>query len=422
MATDRLAAYLHGDLIGEVRRGRRATVSLEWDRAWQPGPVTLSESFSLIPAVDPPDEAVSNWLGGYAPEGNQRVALAEARGVGPDDLFGLLAEFGGSMAGAVTLRLPDEPDHHVPRYEPLTAAMIGRRLRQAVERHDLGAHDDSRSMIPGFQPKLLLARLDGRWLEPHGRAHSTHLLKPRLDSRPHSLANEYYAYLLARRLGLANYDVEWSRFGGRTALVVERFDRRVDGDAVGLIHQEDLAQALGLDWRDADAKFQDPRRPRRRDRPSAGRIAELLGSAPRSGDLVTGWLRRLTFVALIGDNDAHAKNVALLHEPGRTRLADVYDSVPNLFQPGRLNYDMALAVDGVFDQRRISLAHLVAEGVSWGILPSATVTSVVTDTIAGFGSAVEEVTPPRTATAGLRRRFATTAQRLLAGQEIGDPA
>ena len=37
--------------------------------------------------------------------------------------------------------------------------------------------------------------------------------------------------------------------GARQYLVIERYDRAVDGETVTLIHQEDAAQALGLDTR-----------------------------------------------------------------------------------------------------------------------------------------------------------------------------
>ena len=57
-------------------------------------------------------------------------------------------------------------------------------------------------------------------------------------------------------------------------------------------------------------------------RPSAYRIAELLGSL-RGGETGRDLLRRLTFTVLLGDNDAHAKNLGILHLPGRSVLADV---------------------------------------------------------------------------------------------------
>jgi hypothetical protein len=114
---------------------------------------------------------------------------------------------------------------------------------KAVSEGDLSSDDQSRSMLAGYQPKLLLARFGDQWHVPRGRAHSTHILKPRL----------------------------------------------------------------------------------------------------------------------LGDNDVDAKNIGILHLPGRSVLADVYDAVPNLFRHGRINYDLALAVDRSFDHRRISAAHLIRD-------------------------------------------------------------
>ncbi|MDR1513040.1 MAG: HipA domain-containing protein [Propionibacteriaceae bacterium] len=409
---DLLDLHFHGARVARIRRTRdRRRVELSWDDPLDLRGVVVTEGFAVGPGVTPSAEAVSNWLGGYAPEGNQRQAMADARGIAPDDLFGLLREFGGSVAGAVSIRAPGEPESARPRHQPIESRVIGRRLRQAVERGDLGIQDDSRSMVPGFQPKLLLARLNGRWREPRGRAHSTHILKPRLDSRPQAVHNELYSLTLAARLGLAGGGAEISRFGDQTALVLPRFDRTVDGEHVGLIHQEDFAQALSLNWLDAESKFQDPRSPRRLDRPSAYRIAEMLGSLPRSGDILPAWLRQFVFRLLIGDNDAHAKNFALVHD-AETRLADVYDAVPNLYQEDRVSYDLALAVDGEFDWRRVTAKRIRGEAASWGLMTDRDVAAIVGDTVSSFASAVAEVAPPRGSTPGLRKHLLSNAQRL----------
>ena len=74
-----------------------------------------------------------------------------------------------------------------------------------------------------------------------------------------------------------------SAHGARQYLVIERYDRVVRGETVTLVHQEDAAQALGLDWVDDHAKFQNPEAPRDSRRPSAYRIAELLGSLQGHG-------------------------------------------------------------------------------------------------------------------------------------------
>ncbi|MCW2896858.1 MAG: hypothetical protein JWO75_6347, partial [Actinomycetia bacterium] len=271
----------------------------------------------------------------------------------------------------------------------------------------------------GYQPKLLLARFGGQWYLPRGRAHSTHILKPRLEGRPYGLAREHYGHALAAELGLARYQTQLVGTGTRQYLVIERYDRVVDGESVRLIHQEDAAQALGLDWVDDHAKFQDPHAPRDSRRPSAYRIAELLGSLQGEGHPVADFLRRLTFTVLLGDNDAHAKNFAILHLPGRSELADVYDAVPNLFQEGRVDCNLALAIDGSFDHRRVSAVHLIHEAESWNALRAGEAEQVVTTTLADFAKSLERVRVPRGVPAAAAAQLAWNAERLRAGAEIG---
>jgi serine/threonine-protein kinase HipA len=332
----------------------------------------------------------------------------------------MLSEFGSSIAGAVTISDPDIQSRTQPRYEPISDNQIIQRLRRAATDGDLGSDDQSRSMLAGYQPKLLLARLDGNWYLPRGRAHSTHILKPRLPGRPDRLAREYYGHALAAELGLAHYRTELVGNGARQYLVIERYDRAVDGETVTLIHQEDAAQALGLDWVDDHAKSQDPDAPRDSHRPSAYRIAELLGSLQGEGKPVADFLRRLTFTVLLGDNDAHAKNLAILHLPGRSVLADVYDAVPNLFQAGRIDCNLALAIDGSFDHRRISAAHLIREAERWNALGTGEAEQIVTATLSGFAKALDRVTVPSGVPAPAAAQLAWNVERLQAGDEIGE--
>jgi serine/threonine-protein kinase HipA len=208
--------------------------------------------------------------------------------------------------------------------------------------------------------------------------------------------------------------------GARQYLVIERYDRAVHGESVTLIHQEDAAQALGLDWVDDHARFQGRGAPRDSRRPSAYRIAELLGSLQGQGQPVAGFLRRLTFTVLLGDNDAHAKNLAIVHLPGRSVLADVYDAVPNLFREGRIDYSLALAIDGSFDHRRISAAHLICEAQRWNALATGEPEQIVTTTLADFAKALDRVTVPPGVPAAATAQLAWNVERLQAGAEIGE--
>lgn len=417
-----LHVYLHDAYLGRVTRAGRDMhrVAFVWDPSYEAGPVTLTESFSAAPGVNPSVNAVSNFFGGYAPEGTQRAAIADRRGLDANDLFGLLREFGGSIAGAVTFH-PDTPRKMTPAYALLNDREVSQRLLQAVEQHDLGIQDDSRSMLPGFQPKLLLARFGNDWYAPHGRAHSTHILKPQLASRPDAVYNEFYGHELARWIGLASSSIEVLTAAKTTYLSIERYDRIVNGTHVALAHQEDFAQALGLDWRSAAFKFQDADFPSRPGRPSNYLVAELTGSIASTADLQSEWLRQLIFHVLIGNNDAHAKNIGLMHRPGDTTLTEIYDAVPNLYQEDRINWDMAMAIDGVFDHRRISVERISAEAASWAVIPSKRIDEIVGSSLHRFGEALAAVTPPASCTDGLPERLQWNHDRLANGNEISTP-
>jgi serine/threonine-protein kinase HipA len=287
-----------------------------------------------------------------------------------------------------------------PHHTAIDDTTAAQRLMQAVERHDLGLQDDSRSMLPGFQPKLLLTRFGSQWHEPHGRAHSTHILKPQLHSRPHQIYNEYYSHQLSRAMGLSQFYSEVISVGQTTFLCIERFDRVVDGTSVSLVHQEDAAQALGLDWQNSEIKFQDSRWPTNPARPNVRKIAEITGSLPNALTETAQWLRQLIFHVLIGDNDAHAKNVGFVHKSSGTRLSELDDAVPNLYQSGRISWDMAMAINGDFDQRKMSAESIAREASSWSVLRPDTINGVIEATLREFADAQASVQSIRITAAG----------------------
>ncbi len=418
-----LDLFLHEDFVGTVESDARdrSRVTLAVDRGYSSGAILLSEAFATLPGRRPPVDAVSDFLGGYVPEGNHREKMAAKRHIDSADLFALLNEFGGSIAGAVTLRRPGESGSSRPEYEPLTDRALAAKLRQALKESDQGIPDDSRLTLPGYQPKVLVAEVEGQWAYPHGRAHSTWILKPQVATRPKRLYDEHYSHLLARHIGLSAYRSEIRKAGRTTYLAIERFDREIVDGGVHLRHQEDLAQAMGLDWRDTDVKFQEPGWPTDPRRATARRIGQLLGSIPGGDATVAQWLRQLTFHVAIGNNDAHAKNVALMHLSTGTELAPIYDALPNLFQEGLIKYDLALAIDGVFDHRRMSVDRVGAEATSWGVIAATRAETIIGETLAAIEGALDTVKHPKLISPGLGEQLRWNVQRLLAGAEISEP-
>lgn len=420
-----LVVWLHDRVVGELRRGPDPSrVWLNISADFDTGTVTLTDSFTVIGGTRAPVDVASNFLGGYVPEGRHRTVMASRRGVDAGDLFALLREFGGSMAGAVTVRPPRDGEGPTPAgwVESLSEKELAGLLRQALRDTDQGVPDDSRSTLPGFQPKVLACRTAGGWAQPHGSAHSTHILKPEVPQRASRLVDEHYGHLLAQESGLSAFASELLAADDVTFLSIQRFDRMPLADgSVALIHQEDAAQALGLDWRTPEAKFADPHWPDNPGRASAKRVAQLLATDPGGAALLRDWVHRLVFSVVLGDNDAHAKNIALLHTGQGTSLAPVYDAVPNLFARGMIDegFRLAFPVDGSFDHRQVSVASLVAEVQSWRLISDSTAHETVVEAVDMCARAVRVVPPPAGVSEGLVDKLQWTAGRLTAGDPVG---
>jgi serine/threonine-protein kinase HipA len=156
---------------------------------------------------------------------------------------------------------------------------------------------------------------------------STHIAKLAhpVDSQARDVVHTEVASLdLARALGLTTIDAELIDFNGQLAIVVLRYDRFTGPDGrIQRVHQEDGAQALGINTDDPNRKFQ-----RSRDLPSLQKFADVL----RAGGTEPHKLLALTtFNLAIGNTDAHAKNISFIrHSDGDVSLAPAYDVAMHL--------------------------------------------------------------------------------------------
>jgi serine/threonine-protein kinase HipA len=136
----------------------------------------------------------------------------------------------------------------------------------------------------------------------------------------------------------------------------------VEEDRVYRVHQEDFAQALGLP---ADLKYE--RRGREGRRFDAAAIARILDATDRPALAREQFLRLTLFNLLVGNNDNHAKNHALLHVPGQAPvLAPFYDLVPVQMVAG-FREDLAFRIGDAYLPHEITVADLEGFCVALGI-------------------------------------------------------
>lgn len=413
--TDTLDAWLYGTHVARLHRAGDRTapgVDLRWtsdalDR-WGVGARVLSHLLPTTDATEPPPHPakVAAWLDGLMPEGRTREQMALDAGVDPDDAVAFLAHYGADTAGALVL-LPHGTTPAPRRAAPerLDDAGVARLLRAAIARAGgAGRTEHLTSSLPGMEPKITLLHDDHGWARAHGTTPTTHILKAARpsDSPTADLVNTEAASLdLARRIGLTTVDAHVTELDGERCLVVTRYDRVPGPDGVQRLHQEDTAQALGINTRDPERKFQHGRA-----LPSLARIARVLRDDGTRPDPL---LALTTFNLAVGNTDAHAKNISLLrHAGGTVRLAPAYDVSMHLHH-AHASRVFAMDVAGERDMDALTGEHLVAEGASWGV-PRRRAHRVVSQTLEALADALGAV--DRSAHPGVdRHAWRTVEQR-----------
>ncbi|MBI5442218.1 MAG: type II toxin-antitoxin system HipA family toxin [Deltaproteobacteria bacterium] len=317
--SEQLVIYLNGRRVGHLTVEPHARYSFAYHPEWL-GRVDASVLSLSLPLTPEPYgyERARPFFAGLLPEGTVRQAVARRYGVSPTNDFRLLEAIGGECAGAVSLLTPDSSPVQTYEYRRLESESLRALVSERRWRPLLVGAEGVRLSLAGVQDKLPVY-LDGDdVLLPEGGAPTSHILKPPIPDLPESVENEAFCMELAHRLGVP---VPRSRLRLDPVLLfeIERYDRTRDEEGrLVRLHQEDLCQALGIP---PEAKYE------AEGGPSAADCARLLDEHSASPALDRrALIRWVIFNVLVGNADAHAKNVSVLHQGGKTvRRAPFYD-------------------------------------------------------------------------------------------------
>lgn len=287
------------------------------------------------------------WFSNLLPEGRLRQWIADARGVSETLELELLAEVGHDLPGAVRVTDDGAP----------SAALDPPTGREVVTNTDGGPGDRSawRFSLAGVAMKLSMLQRGERFTAPGVGEGGDWIVKLPDAVYPDVPTNEYAMMELARRVGievpqtrlvhrdaLSDVPDEFWPSGEHLAYAVRRFDRTPDR---GLVHMEDLAQVRGFYPED---KYSG----------SFETVAALVYRGRDTTSLLE-FARRLAFIVLVRNGDAHLKNWSLLYEDPRVpRLAPAYDMVSTaMYQPAGRSEDLGLKLGESRSFESVSLAR-----------------------------------------------------------------
>ena len=313
-----------------------------YDETWQEWPLSPQLPLAEKHFVDRHENLQVEWFfDNFLPEGRVRRLIANRDRIAVQDTWAFLMRHGQDMAGALSLHQVDTFTDSPGGLLPLSPGELQEKIRDTHERHLplMAAWDGMRMSLAGAQEKLgLLIRDDGSMFLPTGNSASTHIVKPENISPdfPFCPANEFFCMKLARELKLPVPEVTLLHLP-EPVYAITRYDRVEISGSIRRLHQIDLCQAMGAP---PSLKYESD---------GGLGLGDLLPALAtpmieRPIMAINAALQWVVFNYLIGNLDAHAKNIAFMVSGQKMRLAPFYDLLcVEAYLPGQ---PMSMAIAG----------------------------------------------------------------------------
>jgi len=313
-----LLASINGEQIGSLHEVN-GIWAFRYTEAWLKNP----QRFALSPYLPLKDEQLLDlstqrpvqwYFDNLLPEENQRLLLANDAHLDAADAFGLLGYYGSESAGSLVLLQEGIAVNTADELRPLSDQNLNNRILN-LPKAPLNHAALKRMSLAGAQHKLAVVLQGNELFEPAGNTPSTHILKPdhqETDSYPHSVVNEWFVMRLAAKLKLDVPKVH-RRYVPSPVYIIDRFDRVQDKHGWQRRHAIDACQLLGLDrsFKYSQASMD-----------SLAALANACRGSAVTRTKIFGWL---VFNVLVGNTDAHLKNLSFLVSSEGIQLAPHYD-------------------------------------------------------------------------------------------------
>jgi serine/threonine-protein kinase HipA len=315
-----LDVYLWNHRVGRLWIDEKRRFVFQYDAEWidRKDAVPLSLHLPLRAEIYP-DDLSRPFFSNLLPEAEIKRIIARQLQISVNNDFAMLNRIGGECAGAVSVLPEGIAPAAKPGYQEQSEEELHKIITDLPRRPLMAGVEGMRLSLAGAQNKLPVYMKGNHIFIASGNAPSTHILKPPIRDLENTVENETFCMMLAQKMALSVPQVTIHR-GLDQLFIIERYDRKYDKDgAVLRIHQEDFCQALGFL---PDQKYESEGGPSLKHcftllqeksiRPAADRMALL---------------RWVIFNYLIGNADAHAKNLAMIFTDRGPRLAPFYDLI-----------------------------------------------------------------------------------------------
>lgn len=356
--SESLKVYYEKQQVGVLHLDEMMRLHFKYTPEWlnDAGSFPVSKSIPLTP--DTYSDAAHSFFTNLLPEAGLRDYICSQLGISPNNDYELLKQIGGDCAGALRI-VPNEESvaFDDSDYEPISEFKSTEALMSLPQAHS----SEVRLSLAGAQYKLPVYMKAGKLHLPLKQAPSSHILKFSNSQYKRLSEVEFLVTCLARSIGINVVDLSLFPYGKKQLATISlRYDRYRERDRLRRLHQEDFCQVMGIS---GVMKCEQEGGPS---------LSDCLESIRRYSDDVINDTKRLfnwmVFNVLIGNCDAHGKNLAFLYREGKTHLAPHYDLVATINYP-RVSKNMAMSIGGERNVHNISKSCWVSQAQSMGVRP-----------------------------------------------------
>lgn len=366
--TKQLDVYFNGLLVGKLNKQPSGLNTFQYDSSWLDDGIAISNSLPLQ-EDEYKGEIVARYFDNLLPDNDEiKKIVATKFGAESTRSFDMLYAVGKDCVGGLSFLPEGEQPGDITKmeYSKVSEAQIAQKLRGLGSTSPLGMSKDAdfRISIAGAQEKTAFLKLKGKWHEPHGLTPTTHIFKTSIGalgdnvSFDDSIDNEWACLKILEKFNLPVCEAVVESFEDQRALVVTRFDRRMEkingSDFLFRVPQEDMCQAMGIS-------------PYQKYQSDGGvgvkEISELLRSSISEYDQ-KNFFKAIMLFDLLFATDGHAKNFSIFLKREGIKLTPFYDVMSAYFLNARekrpiqkFKLAMKIGNTGHNEFKRIKLRH-----------------------------------------------------------------
>ena len=364
-----LPLFFQGKRVGMLSHEKEA-YRFKYNDEWIQTGFTLSPHIPFI--GDASSDVIVNFLLNLFPEGEAFDILVSSLRVRKSNVLSILEATGQDAPGAISF---GGIQQEIRQRREITPEELTTRLDTDDPSQIVMWDGQYRLSVAGIQRKLNILIENKHLYLADGQYASTHIIKfAKLEHR-HLVVNEYVCMQLGRLVGLDVADTDYLQFGQHPALLVRRFDREMASGAIKKCHVIDGCQLLDLppNYKYEQIYGSGKDVANIRDGVSIPKLFDAVKKTrvpARNRLVILDWL---LFNLVIGNSDAHGKNISFLMDRNGFDVAPLYDLVSISFEGlsnNELDTGLAMAIDDEFNINDVSAYNLVSMAESIALKPS----------------------------------------------------